>query len=115
MNVKTRNNPNRKREAGFAVLEAIIVIVVIGLVVGGGFWVSRNRQQSYTTQNETTQTTEKLESHEIGTLSGLEKLDSFDLKGETLAEDELANQELADAEAQAEAEANLAEGYNVAF
>lgn len=50
----------RQKQAGFAVIEAVLIIIIIGIVAGVGYWVLKQRQSNKstaTTNNPQTQTT----------------------------------------------------------
>lgn len=83
-----------KNQAGFAALEFALVLVIIGLIGGVGYWVASQRKAKNSTSTETTTTQkQKLDPKKIGTVAGVEQVNKFDSDDESKIEDDLATQE----------------------
>lgn len=104
--MKQENN-----QKGFAAIEFVLVFVVIGLIAGLGWWVSKKNPQNSSKNSSKTSQQSRIDPSKIGTITGVDQVNEASIEDEAKADDELAEQEEDDALEDAEAVKESGDGY----
>lgn len=106
-------------QKGFAVLEVILVVLVVVVAGGIGFWtVSKNktnRSSNNIPQKPSSTVKSELSSSELGTIKGTEKLTSIEIEDDQKAEEDYSNKEQDNAVSDSSAINKTSEGYDVSL
>lgn len=100
-----------KNQKGFAIVEIALIIVVIGLIAGLGWWVSKNKPANNSKDPSKSSQQSKIDPSKIGTLTGVDQVNEASIDDELKADDELAKQEEQDALDDIQAVKESGEGY----
>lgn len=101
---------SKKRfKSGFAVVEALLIIVIIGIIGGVGYWVMTQRNGATDTATEAAKT---LPTSKPGTLSAIDQLAGQDSQTETNIGNQYDTQTQTTAQSSNAAASNLGDAYN---
>lgn len=106
----------KNKQAGFALAEGVLLIVLVGLLVGVGLYVSgKNKDKGSNSAQNSSQVAPELDAKQVGTTAGIEIINQNDINEELKAAEATAAQEESDAFNDVAATSAVGEGYNVNF
>jgi len=99
-----------RRQQGFALVESLLIIVIIALIVGVGYWVVTQRNKNNTTATSDSQTTTAKAPE--GTTASIDQLTQADSQAEAAIDSKYAANEQTNSTSTNAALKNLGGAYN---
>ncbi len=104
----------KQPHTGFAVVEFLLVLVIVGLLVGVGYWVATQRRSvnSTTASTNPTSTSNTTSAPAAGTTASIDALTSKEIDAETATDSAATNNVNKAATSSNSAASNIGESYN---
>ncbi len=101
---------DNRAQTGFAMVEAVLVLIIIGLVVGVGYWVTTQKNATKTTASSATPTGQV--TAKTGTTAAIDQLTKQDAQAETAINAKEDSSDQSNAQSTNSALTNLGGAYN---
>jgi len=108
--------PKPRPAAGFAAIETVLVLIIIGIIAGVGYWVvtQRNNTTASTTSTNTPVTVIGQVTAKAGTLSAIDQLTTLDSQSEANIDTKYDSVDQTSAQSANTAASNIGGAYNEA-